>query len=148
MDFKRTISYIFAIAFLMVAQQLCAQRFAGLTIIGNNLGSNTLSEQQVVDAFKAKNNFWSNGKALSVCLPETKTPDAAPVCLKVYGKTVSEVQKFWLSQVFQGRSRSPHFFETDQEMIDFVAKTPGAIGAFVNEKNIPVPAELSLQINP
>jgi hypothetical protein len=33
-------------------------------------------------------------------------------------------------------------------MIDFVAKTPGAIGAFVNDKNILVPAELILQINP
>ncbi|MFN5620248.1 MAG: hypothetical protein ACK478_03005 [Flavobacteriales bacterium] len=135
-------------ALLFIGREVDAQRLAGLTIIGNNLGSKSFSEQQVIDAFKAKNNFWSNGKALSVCLPETKTADATPVCSKVYGKTVAEVQKFWLSQVFQGRSRAPHFLETDQDMIDFVLKTPGAIGAFVNEKNIAVPAELTLQINP
>jgi hypothetical protein len=148
MDFKRYISPLIFLAALMLGHQLYAQRFAGITIIGNNLGSKSFTEQQIVDAFKAKNNFWSNGKALAVCLPETKTSDATPVCSKIYAKTVSEVQKFWLSQVFQGRSRSPHFFEKDQDMIDFIAKTPGAIGAFVNDKNIAVPAELTLQINP
>ncbi len=133
---------------LLCGQELLSQRLAGLTIVGNNLGSKSFSEQQVIDAFKARNNFWSNGKALAVCLPETKSTDATVVCSKVYAKTVSEVQKFWLSQVFQGRSRAPHFFETDQDMIDFIQKTPGAIGAFVNEKNIAIPAELTLQINP
>jgi hypothetical protein len=145
---KLHISRLLLMALLFIGREVDAQRLAGLTIIGNNLGSKSFSEQQVIDAFKAKNNFWSNGKALSVCLPETKTADATPVCSKVYGKTVAEVQKFWLSQVFQGRSRAPHFLETDQDMIDFVLKTPGAIGAFVNEKNIAVPAELTLQINP
>jgi hypothetical protein len=147
MDSKRYISKLMLLGLLLLGQYLFAQRFASITIIGNNLGSKSFSEQQIVDAFKAKNNFWSNGKPLAVCLPETKTSDAQTVCSKIYGKTVSEVQKFWLSQVFQGRSRSPHFFETDQEMIDFVAKTPGAIGAFVNDKNIHVPEVLTLQIN-
>jgi len=148
MDFNRYIVLFLFSVLSLNTDRLCGQQLSGLTIIGNNIGTKTLSEQAVIDAFKAKNNFWSNGKALAVCLPETKTTDATPVCLKIYSKTVSEVQKFWLSQVFQGRSRAPHFFETDQEIIDFVEKTPGAIGAFVNEKNIPVPTELKLQINP
>lgn len=148
MDFNRYIALFLFSVLTLNAGLSSGQKLSGLTIIGNNVGSKTLTEQAVIDAFKAKNNFWSNGKALAVCLPETKTTDATPVCLKLYAKTVSEVQKFWLSQVFQGRSRAPHFFETDQDMIDFVQKTPGAIGAFVNEKNITVPAELMLQINP
>jgi hypothetical protein len=148
MGFKQHISVWLMLGLLLCGQELLSQRLAGLTIVGNNLGSKSFSEQQVIDAFKARNNFWSNGKALAVCLPETKSTDATVVCSKVYAKTVSEVQKFWLSQVFQGRSRAPHFFETDQDMIDFIQKTPGAIGAFVNEKNIAIPAELTLQINP
>jgi hypothetical protein len=148
MGSKRYISVLLLLGLILLSQALLSQRLTGLTIIGNNLGSRTFTEQQVIDAFKAKNNFWSNGKALSICLPETKTTDATPVCSKVYLKSVAEVQKFWLSQVFQGRSRAPHFFETDQDMIDFIQKTPGAIGAFVNEKNIAIPTELTLQINP
>lgn len=148
MGSKVNISHLLLVALMLLAQELFSQRLSGLTVIGNNVGSKSFTEQQIIDAFKAKNNFWSNGKPLAVCLPETKTTDATPVCSKVYARTVSEVQKFWLSQVFQGRSRAPHFFETDQDMIDFVQKTPGAIGAFVNEKNISIPAELTLQINP
>jgi len=148
MGFKQHISLGLMLGLLLCAQALFSQRLAGLTVIGNNLGGKTFSEQQIIDAFKARNNFWSNGKPLAVCLPETKSADAGTVCSKVYAKSVSEVQKFWLSQVFQGRSRAPHFFETDHEMIDFIQRTPGAIGAFVNEKNIVIPAELTLQINP
>jgi hypothetical protein len=49
--------------------------------------------------------------------------------------------------VFQGRSRSPQFVESDQDLIDYINQTPGAIGAFVNDKGLPIPAELVLQIS-
>ena len=122
------------------------QRTAGITFIGKELGVVTLTEQEVIDVFKAKKSLWSNGKSVFICLPETKSSDASDVCSKIYGKTASEVQKFWLTQVFQGRSRAPHFFESDQSMIDFVAKNPGAIGVFINEEGLKVPAELLIQI--
>jgi hypothetical protein len=148
MDSRKHISILGALLLSMICSLAIGQSLNGLTIIGNNLGSTSLNELQVKDAFKAKNNFWPNGKSLTVCLPETKSSDAAEVSRKLYNKTVSEVQKFWLSQVFQGRSRSPMFFESDEEMMNYVAKTPGAIGAFVNEKGLSIPKELSLQILP
>jgi hypothetical protein len=148
MLFRKYIPFIGALLLSLGSSLAVGQSLSGLTIIGNNLGSSSLTELQVKDAFKAKNNFWPNGKTLTVCLPETKSTDAVEVSRKMYNKTVSEVQKFWLSQVFQGRSRSPVFFETDQEMIDYIARTPGSIGAFINEKSLPIPKELSLQILP
>lgn len=148
MDSNKYISIVGALLLAIISSSAMGQSLAGLTFIGNNLGTSSLKEQEVKDAFKAKNNFWPNGKALTVCLPETNSPDALDVSRKVYGKTVTEVQKFWLSQVFQGRSRSPMFFESDEEMIGYIAKTPGAIGAFINEKSLSIPKELSLQILP
>ena len=148
MDSNKYISIVGALLLALISSSALAQSLGGLTFIGNNLGTSSLKEQEVKDAFKAKNNFWPNGKTLTVCLPETNSSDAPDVSRKIYGKTVSEVQKFWLSQVFQGRSRSPVFFESDEEMIAYVTKTPGAIGAFVNEKGLTVPKELTLQILP
>jgi len=148
MDSNKYISIVGALLLALITSSAFAQSLGGLTFIGNNIGTSSLKEQEVKDAFKAKNNFWPNGKSLTVCLPETNSSDAADVSRKIYSKTVSEVQKFWLSQVFQGRSRSPMFFETDEEMIAYIAKTPGAIGAFVNEKGLSVPKELTLQILP
>jgi hypothetical protein len=148
MDSNKYISIVGALLLALITSSAFAQSLGGLTFIGNNLGTSSLKEQEVKDAFKAKNNFWPNGKTLTVCLPETNSSDAGDVSRKVYGKTVSDVQKFWLSQVFQGRSRSPMFFETDEEMIAYIAKTPGAIGVFVNEKGLSIPKELTLQILP
>jgi hypothetical protein len=148
MDFRKYISIIGALLLSLGSSMAVGQSLSGLTFIGNNLGSSSLTELQVKDAFKAKNNFWPNGNTLTVCLPETKSTDAVEVSRKIYGKTVSEVQKFWLSQVFQGRSRTPIFFESDEEIISYVAKTPGAIAAFINEKGLSVPKELTLQILP
>jgi hypothetical protein len=148
MFFRKYIPFIGALLLSLGSSLALGQSLSGLTIIGNNLGSSSLTELQVKDAFKAKNNFWPNGKTLTVCLPETNSSDASDVSRKIYGKTVSEVQKFWLSQVFQGRSRSPVFFESDEELIAYVTKTPGAIGAFLNEKGLTVPKELTLQILP
>jgi hypothetical protein len=148
MDSNKYISIVGALLLALITSSAFAQSLGGLTFIGNNLGTSSLKEQEVKDAFKAKNNFWPNGKTLTVCLPETNSSDAGDVSRKVYGKTVSDVQKFWLSQVFQGRSRSPIFFESDEEMIAYIAKTPGAIGVFVNEKGLSIPKELTLQILP
>lgn len=144
---KRYISFVLLILGLIKAETALCQSLNGLTIIANNIGTKSLKEQQVVDAFKAKNNLWPNGKAVAVCLPPTESTDAKEVAQKIYGKTVSEVQKFWLALVFQGRSRSPQFVESDQDLIDYINQTPGAIGAFVNDKGLPIPAELVLQIS-
>jgi len=148
MVFKKYIPFSALLVLTLGWSMAFGQSLNGLTIIGNSVGTSSMTELQVKDAFKAKNNFWSNGTVLTVCLPDTKSTDAADVSRKIYGKSVSEVQKFWLSQVFQGRSRSPIFCETDEEMISYIARTPGAIGAFINDKGLTIPKHLVMQILP
>jgi ABC-type phosphate transport system substrate-binding protein len=147
MVFKRSISIVLLLLGFIKAEIVVCQSLSGLTIIANNIGTKSLKEMQVIDAFKAKNNLWSNGKSILVSLPPTASSDASEVANRIYGKSVSEVQKFWLALVFQGRGRPPQFVESDQEMIDYISRTPGAIGAFVNEKGLPIPAELLLHIS-
>jgi ABC-type phosphate transport system substrate-binding protein len=44
------------------------------------------------------------------------------------GKTDTQFDTFWKKQVFTGKGTPPQAFDSDQAMIDFVAKTAGAIG--------------------
>jgi len=46
--------------------------------------------------------------------------------------------------VFQGRFNAPYFFNTDEETLNFIRKTPGAIG-FVST-SAAVPEELLIKI--
>lgn len=104
-----------------------------LIVIGNEIGSELLTEKELRDYMSAKRNFWKNGRAVVVVLPAPKSPSAQRVAEVIYGKSVTGVQKFWLSVVFQGRSNPPVFTDTDGEMVDYVLKTPGAIGVMSSD---------------
>jgi hypothetical protein len=68
------------------------------------------------------------------------------VCSIVYRKSVKDVQKFWLSIVFQGRAKSPVFFETELEMLEYVKKTPGAIGVLLNSSKLSIPSQFQIKV--
>jgi hypothetical protein len=147
MYFKKHI-VLFLFGLLIAGVQLSAQQLAGITFIGNSLGVKTLTTYEVLEYYKARRNLWPSNKAVIACLPPSKTQEATDVCAKIYGKSVAEVQKFWLSEVFKGRSRSPYFALSDEDLLEYVSSTPGAIGAFINERNLAIPQELQLQIKP
>jgi len=44
------------------------------------------------------------------------------------GKTASQYKIYWKKRVFTGKGKAPKTFRTESRMIDYVAKTPGAIG--------------------
>lgn len=113
-----------------------------LVVVGNDIGVELLTEKELRDHMSAKRNFWKNGRAVVVVLPAPKSPSAQRVAEVIYGKSVTGVQKFWLSVVFQGRSNPPVFTDTDGEMVDYVRKTPGAIGVMSSD----VPGTMGLRI--
>jgi hypothetical protein len=49
-------------------------------------------------------------------------------CQKYVGKNDSALQTYYRSLVFTGRALMPKVFETDEEVIEYVAKTKGAVG--------------------
>jgi hypothetical protein len=144
--FKKLYS-VFAVMLLMMTMRLDAQDWNGLKFIGNETGKISFNSNEMKDIFKAKYTFWQNKLPVTICLPQSQSLDAKEIYEKIYGKSVDEVKKFWLAQVFQGRSRSPHFFNTTDEMISFIAKTPGAVG--VVKANIPIQTKpsLTLEVN-
>jgi hypothetical protein len=146
MYFKRNIALLMMGLLMQISFVARAQSLSGITFIGNSLGVKSFSEQQVVEYFKAKKNLWPSNKAVIVCLPATQSAESAEICSKLYGKSVNEVQKFWLAEVFKGRSRSPYFGDADEDIIEYVKKNPGAIGAFINERALTIPPDLQLQI--
>lgn len=109
---------------------------------GNGTNVSSLKEDKLSRVFTGKDTYWTNDKQILICLPSTKSESAFDVCQRVYHKSVNDVQKFWLSIVFQGRARSPKFFDTEEEMINYIKKTPGAIGVLSADKRSLVPSGL------
>ena len=135
------------IIMVIMSMRLCAQSWYNLRFIGNHTDKSIYTETEMKDIFKAKYNFWQNKLPVIICLPQSQSAEAKEICEKIYGKSVDEVKKFWLSQVFQGRSRSPHFFNSPEEMIGFINKTPGSIGILKADPAMHINPSFILQVN-
>ncbi len=106
-----------------------------------------MSVNELRKIFKGKYTNWRNGEAVTIVLPSPKTNNAEPVAKFIYQSSVSSMQKFWLSLVFQGRFSPPIFTDNDLETLQQVQKIPGAIG-IVDEGDIGIPKALIIQVTP
>jgi ABC-type phosphate transport system substrate-binding protein len=140
----RTIRYHIILSFFVLGMvfanstSLQAQTAWGeLYIIGNKIGITQMKAQEARNIFRANTTTWPNKIAVTIALPSPKSATSEPVARLIYGTRPTSVQKFWLSLVFQGRATPPNFFDTDQELIQFIQRTPGAIGVVSATTAIP-----------
>lgn len=146
MDYRnKLILFLCIIGTVFLSSEIKAQNNE-LIFIGNEIGAAEMSFSKMVEYYKAKTAYWDNNKAVTICLPGTKSPDAERICSIIYKKSVRDVQKFWLSIVFQGRAKSPMFFEREEEMIEYIKKTPGAIGVLLNKPRPELPSQLIIKV--
>jgi hypothetical protein len=143
---SKTMRIISILYILCASLGMNSQQWNEIQFIGNQTGVSAFSPKEITDIFRAKYTFWKNNIPVTICLPQSQSPEANEIYGKLYEKSVNEVKKFWLSQVFQGRSRSPQFFNTQGEMIDYIAKTPGAIGAITSGTSLKIPENLKINI--
>jgi len=116
-----------------------------IVVIGNDLGLSSLSESMLKNCFKGKYNNWPNKKAVVIALPSSKHKKVELYSSLLYNKSFYSVKKYWYSLVFQGRNDPPYFFGSDEEIIEFVKSTPGAIGIVIDTNQIL--EKLKIQVN-
>lgn len=118
----------------------------GVTVIGNKIGFSINTSKEIKQVFRGKYANWSTNNQVIIVLPASKSTSAEVVASAIYGNTVSGVQKYWLSLVFQGRASPPVFLDTDEEIINYVKKTVGAVGV-VSSGAQNIPRNLIIAIN-
>ena len=122
-----------------------AQSATSIIVIGNKVGFESTSMKEVKQIFRGKYSSWKNNEQVTIVLPSSKSESAIGVALIIYGTSVSSMQRYWLSLVFQGRFSAPIFLETDQEIITYIKKTPGAIGV-ISSDAVGVPKNLTINV--
>ena len=106
----------------------------GLGVVANNIQSNQMDMKEAKALLKGKYNFWKNNAKVIIVLPSTKNPSSVKVAQEFYNTNPDGVKRYWLSLVFQGRSSSPVFLDTDKEIVEYISKNPGAIGVVSEEQ--------------
>lgn len=85
-----------------------------------------LSEDDLRDYYLGKKTSWPDGsKVVVVVLKDGASHDNL---MKKLGKSSSQFITGWKKLVFTGKGAMPEQVGSEDEMVAFVAKTPGAIG--------------------
>lgn len=98
-----------------------------LIIAHKGVADSSLDGDDIKQIFLGQKTTWSDSsKIIFVVQDRTKAGDAF---LKKYlQKTATQYDTYWKKQVFTGKGRAPYSFSSNQELVDFVSRTPGAIG--------------------
>jgi hypothetical protein len=132
--FRYASKLLFAFLFVLLTTEVHSQQ--NLSVIANHEGTpSELSFSELKSVFMGEKQRWGSGKKVVIALMKTRHKIGEEVCDKVYNMKPDQMNKFWLSLVFQGKASAPYFFNTTSELQDFVAQNPGAIGIIEESVN-------------
>ncbi len=100
-----------------------------LIVIANAQGAATsMSSTELRAIFKGQKQRWENGNRVVVAIVKGNTAIGGQILTKVFGVSFDDFQKIWLTLVFQGKAPAPKYFDTENDLKNFIKSTPGAIG--------------------
>lgn len=132
MPFKTVLIAIALLVNLQADQQEFSEISASITIIGNDIGLKALNIKELKSYLKGEIMRWPNQKAVEVVLPSSKHAGSEIMARELFGTSMRDVKRYWLSLVFQGRAEAPTFLSSNQEIISYVRKNEGTIGVLIN----------------
>jgi hypothetical protein len=129
MRFKLSIILISLLVFFKPAKAQLKE-VQGFVLVHKSAGlGNNIRQREVVRIFQGKYTRWPLSQvAVTIVMPSSKHPNALAICKTMGYGSFKEMQKYWLSMVFQGRFSAPLFLDTDQEIIDYILRNSGAVG--------------------
>ena len=150
MAFKKVTYILVGLALFMTAikpfdSKAQAAKPNEFIVIGNTVDIKSASSKHIQSIFRGKYSTWNNRQSVVIVLPSKKNETCAGVASYLYETSITGMQKFWLSQVFQGRSNPPVFLDTDAEIINYVKKNQGAIG-IISRSNTEIETALIINI--
>jgi len=101
-------------------------------VVSSNNPASSIKRQDLAQFFLKKKSRWNDGREV---LPVDQT--ARSVVRGAFTKAVlgaegmghlSDVESFWLQQVYSGRGNPPPIKASDADVLAFVQANPGAIG--------------------
>jgi ABC-type phosphate transport system substrate-binding protein len=104
-----------------------SQAGAVIVIANKNVAAASISAADLERIFLGKKASWDNGQKLTLVVQ--KTGKVREVFLKEYlSKNPSQYDIYWKQALFTGTGRPPKALSSDEEMVQYVSSTDGAIG--------------------
>lgn len=82
----------------------------------------------VAQAFLKKIRKWPDGIIIQPVDLEPNSSVRQRYSIDVLGRSIDAVRSYWQQMIFSGRELPPAELPGDEDVVSFVARTPGAIG--------------------
>jgi ABC-type phosphate transport system substrate-binding protein len=135
----KKILFTLFLVFAVAAGSSFAQSFKVIVNSSNPVSS--LSKKEASDYFLKKKAKWPNGNPVIPVDLSSGSSVREAFSQHVHGKSTSAVRNFWQQAAFSGAGTAPSEKASDNDVIEFIKKTPGAIGyvsAGANTSNVKV----------
>lgn len=123
-----------AIAALVIASILAVPvvgqaQDADLKIVGNaGTTPESISKKDLARIFLKKKTRWSDGQSAEP-VGQKRAPELRQrFSEEILGMSLDMVESHWQAQVFSGRGTPPRTLAGDEGVMDYVRRTPGAVG--------------------
>lgn len=120
--------------FLLASQNKNALAQSVAVIAHKSSPAQNLEADKILDIYTLNTKSWSDGSKITVF----ELKGDSPVKSRFYAAlntAFTEMQKLWLKKQFSGKGLPPTAVNSEQELLEKVANTPGAI-AYVNAENV------------
>lgn len=120
--------FLRAFIFVLIGTSLAAARdIAVVSNKGNSVAA--ISVAELVKFCKAETNHWPDGKAVIFVMRSPSSPEMKMVLEKIYGMSEAELNNLIITSN-HGRATHPAILiaTSDDELVNKVASTPGALG--------------------
>lgn len=119
-----------AILFFVTANSGAVELIANPEVPAENL-----TRSVVRSIFSMRMTSWPSGMPIRVFVLGDKNNLHASFSKRILGVFPHQLRRAWNRQIFSGTGQAPEKVESEREMLDKVARTPGAIG-YISEEMI------------
>ena len=105
-------------------------------VIGNSSVKPSLSQQELHDILYSNKREWSEGNPIVIAVMDSERPTFKLFAQDLYQLPSNQVSRIWLKAIMQKKAEVPVDFKSEEELLEFVVKTPGSIG-FISKQTDP-----------
>lgn len=104
-----------------------------------------IERSALADAFLKKATRWENGETIKPLDQRANSAVRRVFSLSVLKRSVAAVRSYWQQRIFSGRDVPPPELDSDESVVGYVERNPGAVGYVSSTAKLGNTRELQLR---